>query len=59
MSNQFVVRWIDQNKENQEKVYHRYDEASKAYKYLLKNGAGSVDIAIVKKPKPEPSVEPV
>ena len=46
-SNQFSVRWIDQDKKEHVKKYTNYLEADRAYRWLVKNGAEAVDIAVI------------
>ena len=45
---QFKVTWMDQELEEHSKVYDTHEQAHKAYKWLLKNKAINVDLAILR-----------
>lgn len=52
-NSQFSVKWIDKEKQEREKIYDTYDEAQKAYRWLLSNGAEAPDIAVIKRLEPK------
>lgn len=45
---QFIVKWMDQELREHSKVYDSHEQAYKAYKWLLKNKAKNVDLAILR-----------
>lgn len=44
---QFKVKWLDQQLKPHSKIYDTDEEAQKAYKWLVKNKAINVDLAIL------------
>ena len=58
-NNTFTVRWVDNTGEDRSKVYSDYREAQRAYKWLLKMGATSVDLAIKPRLKPTEPQDPM
>ena len=44
---QFIVKWLDQELKEHSKVYDNHEQAHKAYKWLVKNKAINVDLAII------------
>ena len=45
---QFKLTWMDQELKEHSKVYDSHEQAYKAYKWLVKNKAVNVDLAIIR-----------
>ena len=44
---QFRVTWLDADLNEHSKIYDTHEQAQKAYKWLIKNNAVNVDLAII------------
>ena len=44
----FKVTWLDQELKEHSKVYDSHEQALKAYRWLVKNKAVNVDLAIIR-----------